>query len=68
MRVTLPDLREALPGGSLRAEDKLIQEPVDKCSPKHPLVCKSRGLEGKRRVGFIVNEIHARIQTCKTIQ
>ena len=37
---TLPDLREALPGGSLRAEDKLIQEPVDKCSLKHPLVCE----------------------------
>ena len=37
---TLPDLREAMLGGNLRAEDKLIQEPVDKCSPKHPLVCK----------------------------
>ena len=37
---TLPDLREAMLGGSLRAWDKLIPEPVDKCSPKHPLVCE----------------------------
>ena len=36
---TLPDLREGMPGGSLRAEDK-TKEPVDKCSLKHPLVCE----------------------------
>ena len=37
---TLPDLREAMLGGNLHAEDKLIQEPVDKCSLKYPLVCQ----------------------------
>ena len=37
---TLPDLREGMLGGSLRTEDKLIQEPVDKWSLKYPLVCQ----------------------------